>query len=92
MSNNTYPITGAWFVQQAIFWFFGSAIIAVVIDLVLLSPSKNGGSSLVNQFGLTSGSLWSVFFVAFIIIYVIVLIYTALWRRHILLVFHLTTS
>jgi putative membrane protein len=80
MSNNTYPITGAWFVQQAIFWLVGSVIISGVIALMLTVPGKNGSPSIMDQFSLTSGSLWTVFFVAFVIIYALILIYSALWR------------
>lgn len=80
ISSNTYPITSAWFVQQAINWFFTSVFYSAIIDLFLVSPGKNGAPSITEMFGLGSTTLWSVFIGLFIVIYSFHLIYMALWR------------
>ncbi|MFA6502701.1 MAG: PH domain-containing protein [Candidatus Paceibacterota bacterium] len=80
ISSATYPITGAWYAQQMIRWFFSALFISLIIDLQLVSRGRSGSSSLMETFGWGSSALWLVFFGSFVVIYAFHLVYMVLWR------------
>lgn len=65
ISSRTYPITGAWYVQQMFIWFFSSLLISGLISL---------------RIGLGSQASWIAFLVLFAVIYTFHIVYMVLWR------------
>ncbi|MHB8710177.1 MAG: PH domain-containing protein [Minisyncoccota bacterium] len=80
ISSRTYPITGAWYVQQMFTWFFSSLFISALLSFYLVAPGKNGASSIADIFNLGSGTPWLVFLVSFVVIFAFHMVYMILWR------------
>lgn len=81
ISSRTYPITGIWVVQQIISTFF-FAVFAAIIVFVILIGSKNGSSSIAQEFGLGAGFLLTTFVAVLVVTYVLRIISSLLWRAN----------